>query len=444
MFLYCAHDRIKGVLGSKIFEYIKFGKPVILCPSDNDELESILNIVGIGYPCNTFNDAFITLSRFFDEFLSNNCISVSINESNRNYFSREHQTKLLAEVFGKILDTPIKPKIKTTNTFRDTSFKVMYNLKFHKVINPSIFNKATIVCFHNISDEPNRAYPPLKIKEFEKLIYYIYKNYRVIKLSQINQTQESSKPKIVLTFDDGYKDFIENALPILKRYELPAIQSIVVDSVETGLPTWTQRLNAFINYLYENEKTFTVKHEDFTLKYNPKGSFKHFNQALFKYLLKLDKIEREKILVLFENEFTDYKKPSVYMMNWDDLKYCLMNNIQIASHTLSHDSLITIDDNDALSREIFDSKKIIEEKLNIKVNTFTFPNGLYNNQTIDLCKKSGYKYLFTTKEKILNPQIILENEYPILIPRININKATFEENVFKMHNFHNLFRWHKE
>jgi len=444
LFLYCAHDRIKGVLGSKIFEYIKFGKPVILCPSDNDELESILNIVGIGYPCNTFNDAFITLSRFFDEFLSNNCISVSINESNRNYFSREHQTKLLAEVFGKILDTPIKPKIKTTNTFRDTSFKVMYNLKFHKVINPSIFNKATIVCFHNISDEPNRAYPPLKIKEFEKLIYYIYKNYRVIKLSQINQTQESSKPKIVLTFDDGYKDFIENALPILKRYELPAIQSIVVDSVETGLPTWTQRLNAFINYLYENEKTFTVKHEDFILKYYPKVSFEHFNQALFKYLLKLDKIERVKILVLFENEFTDYKEPLVNMMNWDELKLCMKSRVEIASHTLSHDLLININSDDILEMEIAKSKQIIETKLNTNVEIFTFPNGLFNKQTIDICKQSGYKYLFTTKEKFLTPQTILENEYPILIPRISVNKSTFEENVFKIHNFHNLFRWHKE
>ena len=85
------------------------------------------------------------------------------------------------------------------------------------------FNKArhatTLLCFHRISDEMDYSYPPLMLKEFEKMIRYISKNYEVIPLEEINEKPESGRLRLVLTFDDGYHDFIENALPVLSRSE---------------------------------------------------------------------------------------------------------------------------------------------------------------------------------------------------------------------------------
>ena len=59
----------------------------------------------------------------------------------------------------------------------------------------------------------------------------------------------SKKKKFVITFDDGYEDVYENALPILKKYNFQAICFFVTNSFKFLL------LYSF----FVNEKYFGVK-----------------------------------------------------------------------------------------------------------------------------------------------------------------------------------------
>jgi hypothetical protein len=52
---------------------------------------------------------------------------------------------------------------------------------------------------------------------------YIAKRFKVVTLDEMHDGEKSSLPKLVLSFDDGYKDFYDNALPILDRFGLPSI-----------------------------------------------------------------------------------------------------------------------------------------------------------------------------------------------------------------------------
>jgi peptidoglycan/xylan/chitin deacetylase (PgdA/CDA1 family) len=46
----------------------------------------------------------------------------------------------------------------------------------------------------------------------------------------------NAEPPLILSFDDGYKDFIEVVVRILERHRVIANQNIVVNSVESGRP----------------------------------------------------------------------------------------------------------------------------------------------------------------------------------------------------------------
>lgn len=70
--------------------------------------------------------------------------------------------------------------------------------------------------------------------------------------------------------------------------------------------------------------------------------------------------------------------------------------ITFGSHTLSHRVLADIKSEEELRKEIFDSKRVLEEKLNRKVNTFCYPKGVFNKQVKRLVKEAGYKVAVAT------------------------------------------------
>lgn len=57
-------------------------------------------------------------------------------------------------------------------------------------------------------------------------------------MKELNSFSNEDNP-VVLTFDDGYKDFYTNAFPILKKYKFKSTIFIITDKVgQNGYMTW--------------------------------------------------------------------------------------------------------------------------------------------------------------------------------------------------------------
>ena len=73
-----------------------------------------------------------------------------------------------------------------------------------------------VLMYHSISDDGSSlSVSPNKF--LEQMEYLSKSGYNSINFNQIYK--ENKKP-IIITFDDGYKDNLINALPILKKYNL--------------------------------------------------------------------------------------------------------------------------------------------------------------------------------------------------------------------------------
>lgn len=82
-------------------------------------------------------------------------------------------------------------------------------------------------------------------------------------------------------------------------------------------------------------------------------------------------------------------------IDWDQLKDLVKNGNSIGSHTVHHLDMPTLKDSQQES-EIADSKKVLEDGLEIKINSFCYPSGKSNQTTQKLLTKCGYKVAFTT------------------------------------------------
>ncbi len=94
--LACAHNGIKGVPGSKLYEYIAIRKPVILYPSDADIIERTLQTTQQGLVCHNEEECIDYLNTLYNAYTGTN--NILLNETAIGDFSRERITAQLAEL----------------------------------------------------------------------------------------------------------------------------------------------------------------------------------------------------------------------------------------------------------------------------------------------------------------------------------------------------------
>ena len=94
--LLVAYGNVKGVTGTKTFDYLATGKPIILCPSDDDILARIITETGQGIICNTEEESYEVLKQLVDAWLSGKEYPIKINQEAINFYTRKKQTEILA------------------------------------------------------------------------------------------------------------------------------------------------------------------------------------------------------------------------------------------------------------------------------------------------------------------------------------------------------------
>lgn len=86
-------------------------------------------------------------------------------------------------------------------------------------------------------------------------------------------------------------------------------------------------------------------------------------------------------------------------LDWNMIKELRSNKMIIGSHSFSHKSMTSLDIRTTIY-EMEKSKDIIENKLNEKINSFSFPYGNFDTKLIIAAKKIGYRKIFTSKHGI--------------------------------------------
>jgi len=168
---------------------------------------------------------------------------------------------------------------------------------------------------------------------FEKHLEYISK-----KFTTVFPSENIPKNAICLTFDDAYVDFYYLIFPLLKKFNLKAL---------LGVPT---------KYILD-----TCSEER-----NLRMSFEH------------------------NDEFKNYEKGT--FCTFEEMREMIDSGlVQVVSHSHTHSNLI--EDEVNLEEELVLSKNILEEKLNIKVESFIFPFGKYDDELARQTLKH-YKYAF--------------------------------------------------
>jgi peptidoglycan/xylan/chitin deacetylase (PgdA/CDA1 family) len=138
-----------------------------------------------------------------------------------------------------------------------------------------------IFIYHHVSESLG---PSIKNKYqvssdlFERQMHFLFQNsFRCLNLSEVITNLQQGKPQpersFVLTFDDGYIDFYENASSILNKFGFTATIFVVVKPVEEGYKrylSWQQMKELAQNHFTFGSHTLThprlTKLDNMTIK----------------------------------------------------------------------------------------------------------------------------------------------------------------------------------
>jgi len=288
--------------------------------------------------------------------------------------------------------------------------------------------------FHRVNPQRDMMWDPMEVQQFEKCIKYISKKYEVVLLEDMIASGNylHKKNYATILFDDGYKDNIEFAAPILDKYKCKASFYIVTNCIDNNVPTWTHILEHTFQHTQIKDINFQFEFLPESLKVTSLST----QQQRVDYINKLKPFaktitheQRQEILVAVQQQFTDVELPAL-MMNWDDIRQLKNAGHYIGSHTVNHHMLGTMSNIDEISYELTASGNAIKEKLGYFPVSISYPVGSYNKTTIELSKKAGYSMGLAVKQTTFNPQ----KDGLFEIPRIELYNESWLKTRLRISN----------
>lgn len=229
----------------------------------------------------------------------------------------------------------------------------------------------------------------------------------------------SNRQKATVLFDDGYKDNIEYAVPILQEYNCPASFYMVTDCINRNVPTWTY----IIDYIFQHTTSLKIELDiDFVPEKFKRLTFKKgdaMNHELVNFKPWLKKLPNQHRILITETclqQCSDIHVPSNKMMSWKNICEMRDGGFIIGSHSHTHPLLASIENETEISSELNISAKIIEEKTGCRPITISYPVGSVDERVMKLSKEAGYQYGLAVDQKFYRPGI----DSNFRIPRVEL------------------------
>lgn len=269
-------------------------------------------------------------------------------------------------------------------------------------------NQVLVLFYHKVNILENDynllCVSPIK---FRQQMLHLKYNYQISRFED-DWTKLDGR-SIVITFDDGYLDNLENAVPILEELEIPATIFITTSTMKQDRELWWDELEYLLLegdniplFFQLDDKEFGCRWRTDTWEYRKNCYFaihylmKNFinvtkREEWFAQLWKWRKKERcvrQQNLTL---SFNDCKKLAESKM------------ISIGAHTVSHPSLANLKKEEQ-EFEIKASIDTLESIIKKKITLFSYPFGKliedFNKDTIEICKKYGILKAVSTESAI--------------------------------------------
>ncbi len=263
--------------------------------------------------------------------------------------------------------------------------------------------RLSILIFHRVLSTPDPLMPgEPDAARFDGICAWVAEWFQVLSLEEaVDRLKRGDLPAraMVITFDDGYADNHEVALPILQRHGLKATFYVATGFLDGGR-MWNDTVIEAVRACQQPALNVAQLGIDGLTSLPLDGDAQR--QAAIRALLdklKYRPVDERLQLVGRLVEAVGAPLPGGVMMRSDQVKSLRQAGMTVGAHTVSHPILLKLSADQA-RREIDQSRQHLEAILGEPVRHFAYPNGVpgrdMSDATAGIVKDMGFDSAVTT------------------------------------------------
>ena len=290
-----------------------------------------------------------------------------------------------------------------------------------------------MVNFHYVEDpRPDFAgIHPCSVKEFERQIVFLSTHYRFVSVPELFAAARAGADKkmCAITFDDGLKDQLEHAVPILKAHGATAIFFVITGTLSGMLPlahkihlvssrmSMKETATAFNAFL---ARSFPAYKDEYDIPSNRRITDRRLHEDVLsanvkETLIMIPQDIRDAFLteMLQELNMNEADICKHLFMSEDEIRNLERDGFMVGSHTHRHESLEHKNEQ-FLGEDVRTSRDVLSRFLSHAPTVISYPHGRINEAMRNVLTDAGFTHGVTIERREVRP-----DDDAFLLPRFD-------------------------
>ncbi len=204
---------------------------------------------------------------------------------------------------------------------------------------------------------------------------------------------------VALTFDDGYRDHLDLAVPLLERLGMPATFFLVPGLLSGEVRAWWEVLG----WALAGSRKPTLRWGAEELPTRGPGGRRTFQQLL-PYLRTRPRKETERTVFELVDRLEPEGEPGErdLFLDWDGACELVRRGFAVGSHTMCHAAL-RYEPADEQLRDLVESRRQLRAGLGVDPQLLAYPYGQmphYSTETVESAARAGYRHAVTVRARL--------------------------------------------
>ncbi|MDD0973748.1 polysaccharide deacetylase family protein [Pseudomonas fontis] len=258
---------------------------------------------------------------------------------------------------------------------------------------------------------------------FERLLRWLPQHFECVSLMQLLQADpvlSDGKPRVALTFDDGWRDNALNAFPLLQRHQVPASIFLSTDYIGSRQRFWWESLGETLwgshgelaqrQLIEQVRKIGRPLPAAFFMNERPHAR----SNVLARYLQSLKSLSPQALHLLTDACPTESLPQA---LDWQQVRELEDSGlISFGPHGASHALLPGLDDR-RLDEELSRSQNALAQGCRQPLPVYCYPNGDHDLRVRQRLAAHRYPYALSTRAALCSP-----SDDPLALPRIGVSQ----------------------